>query len=248
MTYALECSDVSVRFGAFVAVSSLSFQFEPGKVYGLIGPNGAGKTTLMNAIVGRERLAGGSIRLFGRDMAGLDVPTRARLGLGRSFQITKIFSGMTVFENLRLAAQMNAFRWQPGWCPASNYREIAEDARAMLAQIGLERHAETEADRLSHGDQRALELGLTLITRPTVLLLDEPLAGVGHQGVRGAAALLERVIIGRTVLLIEHNMDALMRIAEEVLVMAGGKLIAHGPPNEIRRDENVRAAYLGGSA
>ena len=118
----------------------------------------------------------------------------------------------------------------------------------MLAEIDLERHAETEADKLSHGDQRALELGLTLITRPTVLLLDEPLAGVGHQGARSAVALLKRVVRGRTVLLIEHNMDALMRIAEDVLVMAGGQLIAHGPPSEIRRNEGVRAAYLGSSA
>ena len=248
MTYVLECSDVSVRFGAFVAVSGLSYQFKPGKVYGLIGPNGAGKTTLMNAIVGRQSLASGTIRLNGRDVTGLDVPSRARLGLGRSFQITKIFSGMSVFENLRLAAQMTAFRWQPVWRPASSYREIADQARAMLAEIDLERHAETEADQLSHGDQRALELGLTLITRPTVLLLDEPLAGVGHQGARGAVALLERVIRGRTVLLIEHNMEALMRIAEDVLVMAGGQLIAHGPPSDIRRNEDVRAAYLGSTA
>jgi len=248
MAFDLECRDVSVRFGGFVAVDSVSFGFARGRVYGLIGPNGAGKTTLMNAIVGRQRLASGSIRLHDRDVTALGVPERVRLGLGRSFQITKIFPGMTVFENLRLAAQMNAFRWQPAWRPASTYRQIADEARAMLAEIGLERHADTEADKLSHGDQRALELGLTLMTKPKVLLLDEPLAGVGHSGLAAAIALLERVIRSRTVLLIEHNMDAVMRLTEEILVMANGRLIANGPPEEIRRNEQVRAAYLGDEA
>ncbi len=248
MTHDLECKDVSVRFGGFVAVDSVTFGFASGRVYGLIGPNGAGKTTLMNAIVGRQRVASGTIHLRGRDVTRLGVPARARLGLGRSFQITKIFSGMTVFENLRLAAQVSAFRWQPAWRPASSYRRIADDARGMLAQIGLERHADTEADKLSHGDQRALELGLALMTRPDVLLLDEPLAGVGHGNLAAAMDLLERVIRGRTVLLIEHNMDAVMRLAEEVLVMANGRLLASGSPAEIRRNEQVRAAYLGSEA
>jgi branched-chain amino acid transport system ATP-binding protein len=245
MAYDLECSDLSVRFGSFVAVSAVSFGFTRGRVYGIIGPNGAGKTTLMNAIVGRQRLDAGTIHLLGRNVTALDVPTRARLGLGRSFQITKIFSAMTVFENLRLAAQVNAFRWQPAWRPASTYPRIADEARAMLAEIGLEQHANTEADKLSHGDQRALELGLALMTRPKVLLLDEPLAGVGHHGIREAMALLERMIRGRTVLLIEHNMQAIMSIAQEVLVMANGELIASGSPDEIRLNDTVRTAYLG---
>jgi branched-chain amino acid transport system ATP-binding protein len=236
---------VSVCFGSFTALSRVSFQFEPGRVYGIIGPNGAGKTTLMNAVVGRQRLGSGSIHLLGRDVSRLGVPARARLGLGRSFQISKVFSGMTTLENLRLAAQVAAFPWQPFWRPAAADRRITEDARAMLAFVGLERHAVTDADALSHGDQRALELGLTLMTRPTVLLLDEPLAGVGQQSLRDASALLERVVQGRTVLLIEHNMDALMRLADLVLVLVGGRLIAHGTPDEIRRSDAVRAAYLG---
>jgi branched-chain amino acid transport system ATP-binding protein len=247
-TPVLECRDVTVRFGSFTAVSDLSYSFESGHVYGIIGPNGAGKTTLMNAIVGGLRPSTGSVHLFGSDVTGLGIPARARLGLGRSFQISKIFGAMTVFENLRLAAQVNRFKRQPAWIPAAWDKAIAADATAMLEEIGLSQHRDTPAERLSHGDQRALELGLTLMPQPKLLLLDEPLAGVGHQSLHQAVALLERVIRGRTVLLIEHNMDVVMRLARTVLVMAGGKLLASGTPDEVRKDERVRAAYLGSAA
>ncbi len=245
MNAALHCRDLSVRYGRFMAVDDFSYAFEQGRLYGIIGPNGAGKTTLMNVLVGGKQPSAGTVRLGGRDVTALGVPARARLGLGRSFQISKVFAGMTVFENLRLAAQANAFARQPWWRPASDIAVLAERAGAMLATVGLEPHAGTDADKLSHGDQRALELGLALMTEPSVLLLDEPLAGVGHHALPAAIDLLARVAAGRTVLLIEHNMNAVMGLASEVLVMANGRLLASGPPDEVRRNPEVREAYLG---
>ena len=248
MSAALECRDVRVAYGRFQAIDGFAYAFREGGLYGIIGPNGAGKTTLMNALVGSQRLTGGSVHLGGRDVTRLKVPARARLGLGRSFQITKIFSGQTVFENLRLAAQVSAFGRQPMWRPAAAFPEIAEAARAMVETIGLDHLADAPADRLSHGDQRALELGLALMPDPRVLLLDEPLAGIGHHAIPGAIELIGRLAKGRTVLLIEHNIEAVMRLAEAVLVMANGRLIADGPPEEVRRDPAVREAYLGSEA
>ena len=248
MTRALECRSLSVRYGRFIAIDDFSYAFERGRLYGIIGPNGAGKTTLMNVIVGGKAPTEGTVFLGGQDVTALPVPRRARLGLGRSFQISKVFAEMTVFENLRLAAQATTFAVQPIWRPAAAYHELAERARAMLATIGLARHADMPADKLSHGDQRALELGLALMTSPTVLLLDEPLAGVGQHALGAAIDRLARLAEGRTVLLIEHNMNAVMRLAEEVLVMANGRLIASGDPASVREDPEVREAYLGSSA
>ena len=245
---ALECRALSVRYGRFTAVDGFSYAFQAGGLYAVIGPNGAGKTTLMNVMVGGKRPDAGSVWLGGADVTGTGVAQRARLGLGRSFQISKIFAGMTVFENLRLAAQALAFPLQPLWRPASAYRQIADRARAMLGTVGLERYAELPADKLSHGDQRALELGLALMTEPRVLLLDEPLAGVGHHDLPAAIDRLARLAEGRTVLLIEHNMSAVMRLAETVLVMVNGALIASGPPDQVRQDPAVRGAYLGADA
>ena len=245
---ALECRALSVRYGRFTAVDGFSYAFQAGGLYAVIGPNGTGKTTLMNVMVGGKRPDAGSVWLGGADVTGTGVAQRARLGLGRSFQISKIFAGMTVFENLRLAAQALAFPLQPLWRPASAYRQIADRARAMLGTVGLERYAELPADKLSHGDQRALELGLALMTEPRVLLLDEPLAGVGHHDLPAAIDRLARLAEGRTVLLIEHNMSAVMRLAETVLVMVNGALIASGPPDQVRQDPAVRGAYLGADA
>ncbi|MGH7005149.1 MAG: ATP-binding cassette domain-containing protein, partial [Alphaproteobacteria bacterium] len=156
--------------------------------------------------------------------------------------------GLTVFESLRLAGLSRFFRFQPFWRPIGTYRPVARAADAMLETIGLAHRRDTIAEQLSHGDQRALEVGLSLMTEPRVLLLDEPLAGVGQHEIERAVSLIERVRAGRTVVLIEHNMQAVMRLSDEVVVMVRGRVLASGTPREIQADPEVRAAYLGDPA
>ena len=245
MTAALECAGVTVRFGAFIAIDDVSLSFAPGRLYSVIGPNGAGKTTLINVLSGRLSPDSGRVRLDGRDVSDMPAHRRASGGLGRSFQITKLFAGLTVFESLRLAGLGRFFRFQPFWRPVGSYRAVSAAADGMLQTIGLAERRDTVAEQLSHGDQRALEVGLTLMTEPRVLLLDEPLAGVGQHEIERAIALIERVRAGRTVVLIEHNMQAVMRLSDEIVVMVRGRVLASGSPEAIRRDPAVRAAYLG---
>ncbi|HLT27203.1 MAG TPA: ABC transporter ATP-binding protein [Zeimonas sp.] len=241
----LRCQDIEVAFGGLRAVDGVSYEFEPNRLYSLIGPNGAGKTTLMNALSGRSRLNNGKVLLDGRDITSLAPYQRTRAGLGRSFQITQIFPGATVLENLRLAAQASRYRLQPFWRPVRSFRAIQQDAEAVLAEIGLEPAAHVRAENLSHGDQRALEVGLTLLSRPKVLLLDEPLAGVGVQDIDRSVERIRRIARGRTVLLIEHNMEVVMEISDEIVVMVSGRILASGSPRTVRDDPRVRSAYLG---
>ena len=241
----LRCENIQVAFGGLKAVAGVSYDFKPGHLYGLIGPNGAGKTTLMNALSGHATLSGGRVFLDNRDITRLSVHARTRAGLGRSFQITKIFSGMSVLENLQLGAFANRYRVQPFWMPSSRFRDVREDAEKVLEQVGLTKLAHTSADYLSHGDQRALEVGLTLLSDPRVLLLDEPLAGVGHERLDQASDLIRRIVAGRTVLLIEHNMDVVMQVSHAIVVMVQGQLLASGSPDDVRANPAVRAAYLG---
>jgi branched-chain amino acid transport system ATP-binding protein len=245
MTVALACNGVTVRFGAFTAIDDVSLAFEAGRLYSVIGPNGAGKTTLINVLSGRLVADSGRVMLDGEDITGQPAHRRASRGLGRSFQITKLFAGLTVFESLRLAGLGRFFRLQPFWRPIGSYRHVAAAADAMLETVGLEHRRDTIAEQLSHGDQRALEVGLSLMTEPRVILLDEPLAGVGQNEMERAIALVERVRTGRTVVLIEHNMQAVMRLSDEIVVMVRGRVLAAGPPQRIQSDPGVRAAYLG---
>ncbi|WP_454624151.1 ABC transporter ATP-binding protein [Bradyrhizobium cenepequi] len=241
----LKCENILVAFGGLKAVAGVSRSFESGRIYGLIGPNGAGKTTLMNALSGHATLSAGKVILNGQDITKLSVHARTRAGLGRSFQITKMFSGMSVLENLKLAAFAHLYRVQPFWMPAGRFADVRQSAEKVLGQIGLERLAHAPAENLSHGDQRALEVGLALLSDPSVLLLDEPLAGVGHERLEQAIELIRRIVVGRTVLLIEHNMDVVMQISDEIVVMVQGQLLAAGSPAEIKANPAVRTAYLG---
>ncbi len=245
---ALSCTGVSVRFGAFQAVSNVSLDLASGQTLALIGPNGAGKTTLINAISGRVPLASGHIRLGDADITGLPVHRRAAAGLGRSFQIINIFDGMTVLENLRLAAQSRAFRWQPCWRAVSGWPVLEQRAREVAALVGLEPELDLPVTMLSHGKQRAVELGLALIPDPKVLLLDEPLAGIGQAEIESTMDLLQRVRKGRSVLLVEHNMDAVDRIADEIVVMVGGAVLLRDRPRAIWNNAEVRRLYLGSEA
>jgi branched-chain amino acid transport system ATP-binding protein len=243
--HVLRCEDIEVSYGAFKAVTNVSYEFKPGLLYGLIGPNGAGKTTLMNALSGRAQLSNGRVFLNDQEITKQSPHARTWAGLGRSFQITQIFAEMTVFENLRLAAQAHRFRLQPFWRPVGKFREIANDAETVLQEIGLESFGHISAGSHSHGDQRALEIGLALLSEPKVLLLDEPLAGVGHDVAEKAVELIRRVSQGRTVLLIEHNMDVVMEISDEIIVMLAGEILASGEAETIKGDPRVRTAYLG---
>lgn len=241
----LTCTGLTVRYGSFAALTDVTLAFREGEVCSLIGPNGAGKTTFANALTGLQAPTAGRVFLNGEDVTRVGNTARARRGLGRSFQLINIFGGMTVYENLRLGAQAVQSGWQPFWSPISRDRDAKRRAEAMLELIGLERLRNRVAGRLSHGDQRALELGLTLVAEPRILVLDEPLAGVGHHGLERAIDLLRKVAARRTVVMIEHNIDAVMALSQEIAVLVGGRLLTKGTPEEIRNSIDVQRAYLG---
>lgn len=244
-TAALQCRGVSVRFGALAAVNDVTLEFASGGFHSVIGPNGAGKTTLINVLSGRQAPTAGKVFMDGLDITETKAHQRARRGIGRSFQITKVFAEMTVFENLRLAAQARAFKLQPWLRGVNSYGELTRPADAMVEEIGLLRFRDHPAELLSHGDQRALELGITLMTQPAILLLDEPLAGVGEREIESTMEVIARVARGRTVILIEHNIDVVMRVSQRVVVMNQGAVLSDGTPDQVRRDPAVREAYLG---
>jgi len=241
----LSCKDVTVSFGAYVAVDHVSLDIEQGKIYSIIGPNGAGKTTLINVFSGLQHVDHGKVFLEDEEITSLGPHTRAMKGIGRSFQIVNIFPAMTVFENLRLAKQATSFRAQPLWRPVQGYEELRQKATEMLDFIGLSRLGNVIASTLSHGDQRRLEIGISLMNEPRVLMLDEPTAGVGHHELENTVALIAEAAKGRTVILIEHNMDIVMKVSDRIFVLVTGKMLCSGTPGEIQADPRVREAYLG---
>ena len=244
-TIALECRNVTVSFGALKAIDNFSHRFETGRVYGLIGPNGAGKTTLLNVLAGRLIQNIGKVFCNGADISTMAAHERARVGIGRSFQNTKIYPEMTVAENLRIAAQIKHSSFLPFWIARRYDKRLQQDIDAMLELTGLTARRDDVAGAMSYGLQRALELGVTLLPEPAILLLDEPLAGIGHQEIPSAVRLIRSAAEARTVLLIEHNMDAVMSLSEEIVVMSNGSKIACGSPETIRADQTVRSVYLG---
>jgi branched-chain amino acid transport system ATP-binding protein len=241
----LVCENLSVNFGRFLALSNVTIRLDLGRVYAVIGPNGAGKTTFANVLSGLVTPSTGRVLLDGRDITQLPTHRRAAAGIGRSFQIINIFREMSVFENLRLAAQARRFRVQPFWWPVVRTPALARSAEAILDRVGLRPLAHRIAGTLSHGDQRALELGMALINEPSILILDEPLAGVGQHGIDRAVALVADAARERTVIMIEHNMEAVMRLSDQIIVLAQGRVLAEGSPQSIRANADVRAAYLG---
>jgi len=251
-TIVLRCVNVGVRFGALKAVDDFSYDFHLGRTFALIGPNGAGKTTLLNVLSGRLARHTGRILCREQDITRFSPQQRAHAGIGRSFQITKIFPELSVLDNLRIAAQV-AHRTQTGrrmpFWPSPAYEQyLHDDVEAVLGLTGLEEQRHAMAGTLSYGMQRALELGITLMPNPQVLLLDEPLAGCGQHEIAAAITLIQRAAQGRTVILVEHNMDVVMRLADCIVVMAQGRMIADGSPEQIRNNANVRAVYLGEEA
>lgn len=241
----LQVTGLVKRFGGLTATDDLSLDLRPGEIHAVIGPNGAGKTTMIGQLIGELRPDAGSIRFMGRDITTLPVHARSHLGIARSFQITSIFLNFTALDNVALAVQAHdghSFRF---WRPARQDPALREPALAALQRVGLGERADVVASALSHGEHRQLEIAMALATRPKLLLLDEPMAGMGPEDSARMVTMLNGIKGGVTMLLIEHDMDAVFALADRITVLVYGRAIATGSPDEIRRNEQVRQAYLG---
>ena len=241
----LELRGVSKRFGGVVATDDVTLDVVRGEVHALIGPNGAGKTTLVAQVSGVLPTDMGRIVFNGADVTRLTPHARVRAGLARSYQITSIFRRFSVLDNLALAVQARSGSSFSLWRPLRTERALFDEAAAIAKEIGLGERLSVAAATLAHGEQRALEVGLALATRPQLVLLDEPMAGMGPQESARMIALLEKVRAQVTVLLVEHDMDAVFRLANRISVLVNGRLLATGAPQAIRADPAVRKAYLG---
>jgi branched-chain amino acid transport system ATP-binding protein len=241
----LSLKDVSKRFGGVVAVDGVSLEVARGEVHALIGPNGAGKTTLIGLISGTMPSNGGEILFLEKNLTRAKPHARVAAGLARSYQITSIFKRFTVLENLALAVQARSGSSFSFWKPVERETALFDEAGSIAAEVGLSRKLSAVGMQLSHGEQRALEVGLALATRPKLVLLDEPMAGMGPEESQHMIALIARIRAQVTVLLVEHDMDAVFRLADRISVMVNGRLIATGSPEETRGNEEVRRAYLG---
>ena len=233
------------RFGGLVATDGVDLDLAEGETLAVIGPNGAGKTTLIAQLSGDLAPDAGTIRFAGEDVTALPAPARSRRGFARSFQITSIFREFSALDNVALAVQAHAGHSFRFWRRAREERALREPARAVLAQVGLATRADVEAGALAHGEQRQLEIAMALATRPRLLLLDEPVAGMGTDESQRMVALL-RTLRGRhTIVLVEHDMDVVFALADRISVMVYGRVIATGAPEAIRGNAEVRRAYLG---
>lgn len=243
--HALEIVDLVKRFGGLVATDHLSMQVARGEIHAVIGPNGAGKTTLIRQLTGEIRPDSGAILFDGRDLGAMPVHRRSAIGLARSFQITNILQDFTALENVALSVQAHdghSFRF---WKPASKQPELTGPALEVLARVGLADRSDVVASSLSHGEQRQLEIAMALATGPKVLLLDEPMAGMGPEDSQRMVEFLRGLKQELTILLVEHDMDAVFALADRITVLVYGQAIATGVPDEIRNNPEVRSAYLG---
>ncbi|MDP1652478.1 MAG: ABC transporter ATP-binding protein [Rhodocyclaceae bacterium] len=253
----LETKGLKRHFGGLWAANGIDLNVHAGEIHALIGPNGAGKTTLIHLISGALQPDAGRIRFSGDDIARRSMHERVALGITRSYQITQIFPHLTVFENLRLAVQSRQRDWGSSfrfWCPASadggrhparsGLRMIVE-AEEWLGRVGLAEAAGQPAADLSHGAQRALELAMALATRPRLLLLDEPMAGMGPEESTHMATLIASLKGEQTVLLVEHDMDIVFRLADRISVLVAGRVVVTDTPDAVRDHPDVRRAYLG---
>jgi branched-chain amino acid transport system ATP-binding protein len=241
----LEIHNLTKRFGGVLASDGISFAVGAGELHAIIGPNGAGKSTLIGQLAGEIRPDGGQIIFNGRDITRMPAWRRSGLGLARSFQITSLFQDFTVLDNVALAVQAHAGHSFRFWRPARSEAELRQPARAALARVGLARRADDLCARLSHGEHRQLEIAMALATGPRIFMLDEPMAGMGPDESARMVTLLGELKREQTILLIEHDMDAVFRLADRLTVLVDGRVIASGLPEEIRADAAVRKAYLG---
>ena len=241
----LELQGLNKSFGALRATRDLSFSVNAGEIHALIGPNGAGKTTVVQQIYGALKPDAGHVLLNGRDITSLTVPDRVRTGIGRSFQISNVLMDFTVLENAIIAEQARlrqSFRFLH---PAFDDPDLQTGAHKILSRVGLDDRAAARASDLAHGERRMLELALALATRPDLLLLDEPMAGAGQQESQRMSQIINDLRGTVAILLIEHDMDAVFRLADRITVLVEGAVIATGTADQISHDAAVRAAYLG---
>jgi branched-chain amino acid transport system ATP-binding protein len=246
----LEVDDVVCAFGSLVAVNGVSLKVEPGDLRAVIGPNGAGKTTFFNLISGLFPPSSGRIRFRDRDITAVPAHKRVELGMARTFQITEIFPELTVWENVRVPVEVAAGLRLVPWLSRRREAEISARVAALLEQGGLAGKAHQLVGELPHGDQRATEIMMALALNPSLLLLDEPTAGMGDQETHDIVQLIARVHKEHrlAIVLIEHDMRVVFHLATRIMVLAEGAVLAEGPPAEIASDERVQAAYLGQSA
>ena len=241
----LRAESLTRRFGGLAAVDGVTLDVHLGEIHAVIGTNGAGKSTLVNMLSGELAPSAGTLHMDGADITGWSQARRARAGIGRSYQRTTIFPAFSLMENCRLAAQAHAQRPWRVWEGAQSCRTSTESALRALRAAGLQDRADTMAGAVSHGQQRQLEVAMCLATEPTVLLLDEPLAGMGAEETERMLTLLESLRATHAIVLVEHDMDAVFRVADRVTVMVNGQVIATDHPNAIRSNPAVKTAYLG---
>jgi len=241
----LEVRGLEKRFGGVVATDRVDLDVARGEIHALIGPNGAGKTTLVAQLGGQLASDRGRIVFAGHDITSLSAHERARRGLARSFQVTRLFRSASVLDNVALAVQAVSGSSLRAWRPVRREAALHVRARQVLDEVDLAAKAGHAIDQLSHGERRALEVAMTLASRPTLMLLDEPMAGMGSDESARMERLVARLRAHTTVLLIEHDVDAVFRLADRVSVLVGGRIIASGAPAEVRGDRAVIAAYLG---
>jgi branched-chain amino acid transport system ATP-binding protein len=233
------------NFGALRATDGIDFDVKEGETHAVIGPNGAGKTTFISQLAGNLQPDAGSVRFAGEDITRLPAPKRARKGLARSFQITSVYPEFSALDNVALAVQAHSGHSFRFWRPARRDASLVEPAERVLDEVGLSNRKNVLAANLAHGEQRQLEVAMALATDPRLLLLDEPMAGMGIEESQRMIALLSRLKRTKTIILVEHDMDAVFRLADRISVLVYGRVIATGAPEEIRMNEEVRKAYLG---
>ncbi len=243
----LETHGLTIRFGGHVAVNAVSAAFRPGTLTAIVGPNGAGKTTYFNLISGQLKATAGRVSLFGEDVTALGAPARTRRGVGRAFQLTNLFPRLTVLENVRLAVQARAGLGRDLLSMWSRHVELVERAEHALYRVALADKRDLVAATLPHGDQRKLEVAILLALEPEVFMFDEPTAGMSVDEVPVILELIEHIKAqgDKTVLLVEHKMDVVRSLADRIIVLHQGELVADGPPAEVIASPIVQEAYLG---
>ncbi len=245
MTVMLEASGLTKEFKGFVAVNNVDLKVERGTIHALIGPNGAGKTTCFNLLTKFLQPTRGKITYDGRDITSMSSADIARLGLVRSFQISAVFNDLTVLQNVRVALQRRRGDSYDFWRSEAVLAEYDEEALRYVESVGLAEFARHRAAELSYGRKRALEIATTLALEPEMLLLDEPMAGMGHEDVDRISALIKRISEGRTILMVEHNLSVVADLSDRITVLARGEVLAEGSYDEVSRDPEVIEAYIG---